>query len=94
MGLAKAIVASFADVCDAINSWQAPPQDLFALFREILHTFKGAMAPQQWYSFCFSVLFRLAVLVIDCFVSQLCRQAYFGSFPAELATSLSARYGI
>lgn len=41
----------FVYVCDAINSWERPKQDLKDTFFAILHGFKNAVGPQLWNEF-------------------------------------------
>ena len=43
-----AVTNEFIYVCDAIASWEKPPAELHAKFRDILHTFKQEFGNEQW----------------------------------------------
>ena len=38
-------------LCDAIGSWAAPPQELNEMFRTILSGYKNSIPPEQWAAF-------------------------------------------
>ncbi|CAF1223085.1 unnamed protein product [Rotaria socialis] len=43
-----AVTNEFIYVCDAIASWEKPPMELHAKFRDILQTFKQEFGNEQW----------------------------------------------
>ncbi|CAF0791983.1 unnamed protein product [Rotaria sordida] len=42
------VTSEFIYVCDAIASWEKPPMELHAKFRDILQTFKQEFGNEQW----------------------------------------------
>ncbi|CAF1168686.1 unnamed protein product [Adineta ricciae] len=42
------VTNDFIYVCDAIASWEKPPMELHAKFRDILHSFKQEFGAEQW----------------------------------------------
>ena len=44
----QGVIQHFANLCDAIASWQEPPTELNELFRQILEGYKASVPADAW----------------------------------------------